>query len=676
MSEEPRPFTDPASVAVVGASADPAKWGHWLARGALTGEDRRRVYLVNSRGGAVVGRVPYASLADLPEPPELVVFSVPAPAVPQIVDEALELGARGLVGISDGIEDDYELARRVRAGGARLLGPACLGLFDAETQLELAWGQFEPGALGIVSQSGQVGLELAGLAASAGIGVSRFVSVGRQADLTLEEMAGELVEHESTRVVAIYAETFGDGRELVRTITRLTEAGKPVVMLTVGESQAGRTAARSHTGALTSSLDVVDAACRASGAVRVRTPAEVVDLARYLLLTTRPKGKRVAIVGDSGGQGAVAADVTARAGLRVTPLPAVLAARIEAGLPDAANSLNPVDLAGGGEQDLRSYARVVRELTGSGEVDAVLLTGYFGSYGEDTPTLRETELGVVAELGFAVHRTGIPVVVHSMSADSDAVRALRDCGVPTYHTVEAAAGALGTAAQFAPPCPLPLVWGSAAPVGEGYLAARDLVASAGVRFPAGVAVTDRESLLAAAESLRPPYALKADFLAHKSDSGGVALGLTDAMSAVWTLEDMLHKLGPGRYVLEEMDTREHTVEIIIGARRDPAFGPLVLVGAGGTDAELQRDTTIELGPVDTERAMTMLRRLRCYPLLDGWRGREPLDVKALAETVAAVSSVLAGCAAVAEIELNPVRVGADGVLAVDALLTRAGEERT
>ncbi|MGA6165837.1 acetate--CoA ligase family protein [Amycolatopsis magusensis] len=675
MSEEaapPSPFSDPASVAVVGASADPAKWGHWLARGALTGEDRRRVYLVNHRGGSVAGRIPYATLADLPEPPDLVVFSVPARVVPEIVDQALELGVRGLVGISGGLEDDYELARRVRAGGARLLGPACLGLFDADTQLELAWGRFEPGALGIVSQSGQVGLELARLAAEAGIGVSRFVSVGRQADVTLEEVVGELVDHASTRVVAIYAESFGDGRELVRTVTRLTEAGKPVVVLTVGESPA----ARSHTGAPASSLEVVDAACRAAGAVRVRTPAEMIDLARYLLLTVRPRGNRVAIVGDSGGQGAVAADVTARSGLRVTPLPAVLAARIEAGLPDAANAINPVDLAGGGEQDLRSYARVVRELTGSGEVDAVLLTGYFGSYGEDTPMLRETELGVVAEFGFAVHRTGIPVVVHSMSADSDAVRALRDCGVPTYHTVEAAAGALGTAASFAPPCPLPLVWGSAAPVGEGYLAARDLVASAGVRFPAGVAVTDRESLLAAAERLKPPYALKADFVAHKDDTGGVELELKDAMSAVWSLEDMVHRLGAGTYVLEEMDTRQGTVEIIIGARRDPSFGPLVVVGAGGTDAELQRDTTIELGPVDTERALTMLRRLRCYPLLDGWRGRAPLDVKALAETVAAVSSVLAGCAAVAEIELNPVRVGADGVLAVDAQLTRAGEERT
>ncbi|RZQ62008.1 acetate--CoA ligase family protein [Amycolatopsis suaedae] len=645
-------FGDPASVAVVGASADPAKWGHWLARGALEGSGRRRVHLVNSRGGEVLGHQVYRRLGELPEVPELVVLAVPATAVHDVAGEALTLGTRGLLVITAGVPDPAGLAARVRAAGARLVGPSCLGLYDAQSRLELAWGRFQPGPLGIVSQSGQVGLELAGLAAAAGVGVSRFVSVGGQADVTLGEMVEGLASHEATRAVVVYAEGFGDGRRLVHTLRRLTEAGKPVVVLTVGASAAGSAAARSHTGALTSTVDVVDAACRAAGAVRVTTPAEAVDVARFLLEAPAAVGDRLAIVGDSGGQGAIGADVAVRAGLRV---------------PRA-----PVDLDGAGEKDLTSYARAVGALLRDGEADAVLLTGYFGSYGTDTPELGELELAVADDIGAVVAETGVPVVVHSMGpAGSPAVRALRARGVPVYGTVDAALSALAAAVRLAagrgavpPPVPEPR-----RPLpGGGYLAARELVASAGVRFPAGVAVTGPADVHPRVTGLRAPYVVKAEWLPHKSDVGGVAVGLADGGAVAEALAGMIARLGPGRYVVEEQDVRPDAVEILVGARWDAAFGPVVLVGAGGTEAELYRDTTVELGPVDTRQALAMLRRLRCYPLLDGWRGRAPLDLVALADTVSAVSWALVDSGA-GEIELNPVRVGADGVVAVDALVT-------
>jgi acyl-CoA synthetase (NDP forming) len=641
-------FSDPASVAVVGASDDPAKWGHWLARGALTGLDRRAVHLVNRGGGSVLSHPTVRSLSELPEAPELVVLAVPAAHVPAVVDEALAVGVRGFVGIPSGIDDG--VIGRIRQAGARLLGPNCLGVFDAATSLHLAWGQFQAGSLGVVSQSGQVGLEIAGLAAASGIGVSRFVSVGNQADVTAAEALLDLVSHDLTTVVGVYLESFGPG--IVAAMSELSAAGKPVVLLTVGSSLAAQEAALSHTGALTSSLDVVDAACRRAGAVRVATPAALVDLAA-VLASGVPRGRRVGIISDSGGQGAIAADLACAAGLLV---------------PALSGASNPVDLAGKGEQDLENYARAVSDFVRGGEVDTVVLSGYFGSYGEDTPSLESAEVAVASRIGALARETGVPVVVHSMRGDSAAVRALRAGGVPVQHTIERAVVALGHATglgvnhQGAVLHDVP----ATVPFEPGYLAARDLLSF--VRFPRAHPVTSAAE--AKATTLRPPYALKADWLAHKSEHGGVKINLTDPAAA---FAEMEARLGSGTYVLEEMDTREHAVELIIGAKRDHSFGPVILVGAGGIHAELFRDTAIELAPVTPATARDMLARLISAPLLSGWRGAPAADVTALSQVIAQVSETLAARPDLAEIELNPVRVGPDGVLAVDALIIPSGD---
>ncbi|MFS8103136.1 acetate--CoA ligase family protein [Lentzea alba] len=636
-------FSDPASVAVVGASDDPAKWGHWLARGALTGRDRRAVHLVNRGGGSVLSEPTVRSLSELAEAPELVVLAVPAAHVPAVVDEALSVGVRGFVGITSGIDDG--VIARIRAAGARLLGPNCLGVFDAATSLHLAWGRFQPGSLGVVSQSGQVGLEIAGLAAASGIGVSRFVSVGNQADVTATEALLDLVSHDMTTVVGVYLESFGPG--IVTAMSELRAAGKPVVLLTVGSSRAAQEAARSHTGALTSSLDVVDAACRRAGAVRVATPAALVDLAA-VVSSGVPRGSRVGVVSDSGGQGAIAADLAVAAGLSVPR--------------------NPVDLAGAGEQDLENYVRAIDVLARGGEVDSVVLSGYFGSYGPDTPSLEALEVAVSDRICSLARETGVSVVVHSMCADSAAVRTLKAGGVPVQHTIERALNALGGAARLGRPTQTVVPQTKAVvPFQPGYLAARELLSF--VRFPKAHAVTSAAEVKAT--NLNGPYALKADWLQHKSEHGGVKINLTDPATA---FDEMTARLGPGTYVLEEMDTRENTVELIIGAKRDHSFGPVILVGAGGIHAELLKDTAIELAPVTPATAREMLARLISAPLLSGWRGAEPVDVTALAEVIAQISETLVARPDLAEIELNPVRVGPDGVLAVDALIIPSGDK--
>jgi acyl-CoA synthetase (NDP forming) len=677
-----RTFVDPASVAVVGASADPAKLGYWLARGALRGAHRRSVHQVNAKSAVIGGVASVPALRDLPEAPELVVLCAPAATVPAVVDEALALGVRGFLCITAGIDAahaepglEHRLAERIRAAGARIVGPNCLGIYDAAHDLELAWGSFQPGSLAVVSQSGQLGLELAGLAAHAGLGISRFVSIGNQVDVTAVDVLDDLVDHETTKAVVLYLEGFDDGRALLGAMARLRHAGKPVVVLTVGASEASRAAARSHTGALTAATDVVAAACRAAGALLVETPVQAVDLAHLLLGSPLPAGRRVAIVSDSGGQGAIGADTLVREGLRVPTLAPGTREKLAAMLPAAAGVANPVDLAGAGEQDLDTYARVVDTLLASGDVDTVVLSGYLGCYGADTPALVERELEVVKSLADAVREHDRPVLVHSMSHDSDAVQSMRAHAVPTLHTIDAVARSLGSAADFIEQDTglLPAVPDATAEAGAalGYLSGRELVAGYGVRYPRALAVRSVDEVRRAAARLTAPYVLKAGWLEHKTEVGGVQVRLADADAAAAAFEEMADRLGAGDYVLEEMDGRPDTVELIVGARRDPSFGPLVLVGLGGVAAEVYRDVQLALAPVTPAQAGRMLESLRAHPLLTGWRGRPAVDVAGAAEVVAAVSRLLAEQPHVVECEINPLRVGPDGAVAVDALVLAA-----
>jgi len=674
---------DPEAVTVVGASADTSKWGWFLARGALRGAHRRPVHLVNRRGAEIAGVPSVRTLPDVPGPLGLVALCVPAAHVPSVVGEALRLGATGFVGITAGIDHavgrvgaEQELAERIRAAGARLVGPNCLGVVDVSSELHLAWGDFVPGHLAVVSQSGQLGPEIAGLAARRGMGISRFVSVGNQADVSAAEALASVADHEATRVAVLYAESFGYGTAVVEAITRLRAAGKPTVVLTVGASGASRAAAASHTGSMTSATDVVDAACRAAGAARVSTPTEAVDLAMLLSQPLRPAGRRVALVADSGGQGAIAADVATASGLEVAPFGEERRALVADLLPVDAGVTNPVDLAGAGEQDLVTYARVVETCLADDDMDSVVLSGYFGSYAVDTPTQADAERTVVEEVAAAARRYGKPVVLHSMCHRSPTTVRATELGLPVYQSIEAALGALASASElgrYARTLPPARVLGEPALAG-GYLAARQLLERVGISFPAARRVHNGEEVRAATQEVPAPWVLKADWIEHKTEHAAVAIGIDGVEDAETAFEEMHSRLGDGAYVLEAMDERRDVVELIVGLRHDPGFGPVVMVGAGGVQSELWADTVVELAPVSTGTARSMLERLVSHRLLTGWRGRPAVDLEAVAHAVAALSE-LGAVQGISEIEVNPLRCAPGGVLAVDALVIRKKDQQ-
>ena len=676
MPRDLRPLFEPRSVAIVGASNDPAKWGQWLARDALRGEHRRAVYLVNRSAADVQGRRSYPSLAELPEAPELVVLAVPAAAFEETLDASLEAGARAIVAIAAGLGEAGEEGRarevaavaRVRAAGALLLGPNCLGVYDAAAELALGTDDFVPGPIGLASQSGNVALEVSLLAAEAGLGVSRFASLGNQADLDAADVVEALAEHEPTRLIGVYCEDFRDGRAFARAAHAARRAGKPVLLLAGGASAAGLRAAASHTGALVSESAAVDAACRAAGMVRISSTRELVELAQLLLAPLRPRGRRLAIVADGGGSAVIAADLAAACGLELPVLSDETAERLAPLLPPTGTTRNPVDFAGAGEQDLRSYERVPRVLLESGEIDTVLLTGYLGGYSATSPELRAPETDAARGLARAASEAGVPVVVQTMYGRETPAQALREGGVPVFRDAEGALRSIARVVRYeaeAPPGVPELPRPDPALAGDGYLEARSALAAAGIRFPDARRVGTVDEALAAAAELGYPVALKALGLAHKSDAGGVALGLATEDDLAQALAAMPSAAG---HAVEPMVTARTSVELIVGCRRDPRFGPILLVGLGGIFAEILRDAAVALAPAEPGEVEELLLTLRGAPLLTGARGRPPLATRAAAEAAAALSRFAGAHPELAEVEVNPLLVTPSEAVGLDARL--------
>ena len=666
---------DPNAIAVVGASDDTRKYGNWIAVQALKGD--RPVHLVNRTRPTVLGRPTVPTVRAVGHRVDLAVIAVPAVAFEDAVDDALSAGAQAIVGISaglgeagqEGLRTQERITAKVRAAGARLLGPNCLGVLDHTSGLTLASNDFPVGDVGVISQSGNIALELATLLVDHDMGVSRFASLGNQADLEAADLIDAYVEHDGTRAIALYCEDFRDGRRFARAAHRAAGAGKPVVLLTVGATAASVRNARSHTGALVSSIIAVDAACRAAGIHRVASPAQMAHLLQALVRCPAPQGARVAVLADGGGQASVASDCAAVAGLDVVSFSPALQAAVAAELPATAGTSNPIDVAGGGEQDISCFPRVLEHLAVTDEVDATLMSGYFGGYGTYGPELARREVEAAHAMAAVTAHRSAAVVVQTMNWQTPAAATLRAGGVPVYRGIEEASWALGrlAAGHAAPATGVPELPPPASSVTDtGYHACRELLAAAGVPFVAAAEVATREELLAALPGLRPPLVLKALGDEHKSDRGGVVVGIadTDALLTAW--EDVQARLAPPTCSLEEMADLRHAVELLVGVRRDPRFGPIVLVGLGGVFAEVLRDVRCALGPVTAEAARELLLSLRGAALLTGARGRRPVDLAAAADVVARISQVAAAHPEIAEIECNPVAATPRGALALDA----------
>ena len=616
------PLFAPRSIAVAGASTNPESWGYWLAQAAIEGADRRPVHLVNPRGGELFGRPLRASLRDLDGEADLVVVAVPERALEDTVESALAAGARSLVVITSGLGErdasgrarELALRDRVRAAGALMLGPNCIGIFDAAANLRISSNEYPAGPVGLISQSGNLSLEVGLLLGRFGLGLSRFASVGNQADVTLPDLLLHLAEHDATRAIAVYVEDVADGRAFVEAARAATQR-KPVVVLAAGTSEAGRRGAASHTGALVSDQAVLRAACEAAGALLVDSPGALADAVYALVRSPLPRGRRVAVIGDGGGHGAVCADLLTAHGLHVPRLSERLVAQLDAALPPHGGIDNPVDLIGVGESELTAFSTAARVVLASGEIDAVAVTGYFGGYALYSHDYVRSEPAEAARLVELQQSTGSPVVAHSMYAPDSSGAALRATGLAVFERTEQAVRALRAlvtvAEERSAPAPLPLPAAASPLAGAvGYVEARALLVEAGLPYPDGAVARDAAGAVAIADRLGLyPATLKAvdPALVHKSDRGGVRVGLPDAASLHAAALEMERVLAPERLFVERTAIVADGVELIVGARQDARFGPVVLVGLGGTLVEVLGDTALALAPLDSATAAQAAR---------------------------------------------------------------------
>lgn len=687
----------PQSVAVVGASRRPDAVGGRLLRNLIDGGYPGRLYPVNHRADTVQGLRAHRRVTDLPEAPDLVVVAVPAAAVTAVARDCAERGAGALVVLSAGFAEvgaagsarQRELLDICRAAGMRLVGPNCLGVLSTDPALPLnatfATAMPPAGGVAMLTQSGGLGIALAEAANEIDLGLSAFVSVGNKADISGNDLLNHWADDPRTRVVLLYLESFGNPRRFARIAPRVARE-TPIIALKAGRSRAGARAAASHTGALVAASDAtVDALFAQTGVIRARTIREMFDITRLLASQPVPTGARVAIVTNAGGPAILCADTCADQGLDVVDLPQTVRERLGAHTPPEAALANPVDLLAGAGPD--RFRAAVRELARSGAVDALVVI--YIRPGSDN---RGAEVARAVAEELAACENPLPHALVLMSgADRAAVRADPPPGrPPVYDYPEAAARALGHAVRYGrwrsrPPDRVPAhpdcdparaaaLLARASLGGERWLTPQevaDLFAAYGLPLIETHRVADEAEAARVAGALGRAVVVKAvaPGLVHKSDVGAVHLGLQGAEAVRVAARTMRRRVERAGFAVDGFLVQPQAdpgVELLVGVSTDPQFGPVILCGAGGTAAEVLRDVTVRLTPLGTREAAGMLRELRLWPLLEGFRGAPPCDVAAVEDLITRVAALAHAHPQVRELDGNPVSVGEHGAVILDA----------
>jgi acetyltransferase len=688
------PLFAPRCVAVIGASRDPSKVGGSVLANLRAAGFEGRIVPINARADAVQGLPAAPSLLAVDGDVDLAVVAVPAAAVLAALKECAAKGVGAAVVISAGFREagpegrarEAELAAWLREQPLRVLGPNCLGWIRPSRRLNVTFapGMPLPGGIAFVSHSGALATAILDWARDRRLGFSLFASLGNQVDLTEADVLAAVADDRETRVIAGYVEGVADGRRFFEALRRAT-AVKPVVLLKAGRSAEGARAVASHTGALAGSDQAFDAAVRQAGAVRVHTVEELFDVARGLASQPLPPGRRLLVVTNGGGLGIVATDAAREAGLTVAPLEPAVQASLRAVLPPTASVGNPVDLVG--DADAARYGNALAAAGRAADAALVILTAQAAT----------DALGVARAVLGATRPWTIPVAAAFVGGArvTAGVRALEEGGIPCYPFPEPAVHTLAGMALVAerrrhrdpsPPESPPadaarLVAGlRQAGIGRpGWLELAPLLAAYGIPVAAAELAATPEAVRAAAARLGGPVALKivSPDIAHKTDVGGVVLGLATPEAAETAAGELLRRVRAARPAAAirgvlVQQTAPPGPELLLGVVRDPQFGALVVVGFGGIYVEVLRDTSMRLAPVGVEDARAMLDELRMAPVLRGVRGQAPVDRAALAETVVRFARLASDWPELTEIEVNPLIATPAGVTAVDARASLEG----
>lgn len=703
---------DPASVAIVGASTDETKRGYQVIETLQNSGYGGDIYPVNPYATEIRGLKVYSTVSAIPARVDLALVVTPAEVVPEVLADCGESGLAGAIVVAVGFRESDEQGRQLEReivsmaneNGIRLIGPNTSGMINVHRGLNLVGtDQVPAGNLALLCQSGNIAISLFTEAASRqGIGFSHYVGVGNEADLKFHEYLSFLGADEETGAIICYIEGMSDGRAFLRA-SREVSPNTPIIALTGGKSDVGKRSASSHTGSLAADADVSEAVFKQAGVISVDRSDELLAVAHALSSLPPAEGVNVGILSDGGGHATIAADALIARGLSVPPLTDETQQRLQEILPDPASIRNPVDVAGGTDDDPRIFTQCADLIGNDPNVNALLLTGLFGGYGiRFAEQYTAVEVEVAETLGGFVDKYGIPLVVQSAyeSFDTAPHSALRRSGIPVVESIDVAAASLTALTTYGQHC---------ATIGEKSdfqneatgdgLSEQDrldrsrtqlseydtkliLEAESFPIVPFELATTPDEAQ-EAAEKFTGPVAMKlvSPDIVHKSEAGGIALGVSGAMAIARAYDDLL---GSGQAYDPDAaidgvlvsPMREPGVELIVGVVGDTQFGPVLMVGLGGVFVEVLGDVAFRALPVTETDARSMLADITAQELLDGARGDPPVDRDAVVELLSSVSAFVEANPAVVELDLNPVFATDEGVEIIDATMRIEGGLRS
>lgn len=684
----------PQSVAVIGASPDPVRLGHRVLKNILDHGYQGNIYPIHPRATEVLGLCAYPSVLDVPNPIDLAVVVIPPQHVIAAVDECGRKGIKGLVVITAGFKEvggagrelERELLATVRRYGMRMIGPNSLGIIDTISKLNASFANAMPlpGNIALMSQSGAICTAIIDWSHQQGIGFSRFVSLGNKTDVDEVALLESWNRDEHSRVILAYLEAIDDGPGFIRVAREVTKT-TPVVAIKSGTTAAGTRAASSHTGSLAGSEAAYETAFAQSGILRARTLNELFDLALVFAYQPMIRGNRVAIVTNAGGPGIIATDAVERSGLAMAEFTPETIRHLQETLPPNANVFNPIDVIGDATPD--RYAVAIKAALADPNVDGLIILF--------TPQAVSEPLTTANLIINLTKGTDKPVVTSFMGGASieKAVQALNAARIPNYLFPERAVQSL--AAMYRQslwqrrPTPtyrtfsvdrerVARLFASVREAGRvelGEVEAREVIEAYGMRLPKSRLAQTPDEAVAIANEFGYPVVMKISSpdILHKSDIGGVRVGLSDASAvrdAFELIEYRARKYLPSARIwgvlVQEMVRKGR--EVLVGVSRDPQFGPLIAVGIGGIYVEVLKDVAFRLAPLSVEEVQEQIRSIRAYPLLRGVRGEAPADIAAIEETVLRVSQLVTDFPEIVEMDINPLVVlyEGEGAIVLDA----------
>lgn len=688
----------PRSVAIVGASATPGKVGYAILANMIAAGFPGRIVPVNPKADTLLGLPCAHSLAELTEKPDLVVIAVPTAAVKPAVADAIAAGTGAVIVITAGFKEtgpagaalEAEITGLCRQAGVRMMGPNCLGLLNTQARLNASFAAQTPsvGSISVLSQSGALCTAILDWAAGRHLGLAKLISIGNKADLDETDFLEALAEDDATRVIVGYLENITAGDVFIKRAEAVA-ARKPVVILKVGTTAAGGKAASSHTGSLAGADIAYGAAFKRAGVIRAEGFEEMFDAATALAMQPLPKGNRVAIITNAGGPGIMAADAVEEAGLVVASLGEELRGELARQLPAAASVGNPIDVLGDAGPD--RYEMAVAAAQAAPDIDAIVIIL--------TPQAMTDPAAIARAIAKHAHGEK-PLLAVFMGGQE--VMPGRDelvaAGLPDYSAPERAVRALKAMVDYAAWRVRPPRIVTRFPVNRrrverilvrhqrtgrkqmGEVAAKEILRAYDFNVPPGRLAGTAIEAVEIADRVGYPVAMKiaSPQIVHKSDLGGVQLNLgtpTQVRDAFELMMMRIPKRAPearldGAYV-EKMCGRG--TEVIIGMTRDPQFGPMLMFGLGGIFVEVMKDVTFYLAPITADEAMQMLMGTRSYALLRGARGKEAVDLRAIASGLQRISQLATDFPEIAELDINPFIVGEVGSepIVADARITLA-----